>query len=330
MRQRSARLLIQLLIITVISSISAQEFRKYAGEFMSIDVSARAQAMGGAFSSVSDDVFAAFYNPAGLAQITSTQLGFTHTQQFLASVNYDYLGFVHSPNEDRSYGVSLIRLGIDNIKDSRAAGILDEQGVLLGIDESQLDKFNSADYVFFFSLGQRLGSKFMLGFNAKLVRRDLADHTANGLGFDAGAMYAVSDSWQVSVMARNVTSTLIAWDTGEKELVTPNLRFGTSYLVNLPGLRSYFRPNFDFIVQAENTPNLTENAFGNNLVSGALGGEFVVNERLFLRGGYDELQRVNFGVGFSIPHVRLDYAFTQFDDELDNAHRIGILIDFAR
>jgi len=60
------------------SSAAETGLRKYAGEFMSIDVSARAQAMGGAFSSLSDDVYATFYNPAGLVQVQSMQIGFTH------------------------------------------------------------------------------------------------------------------------------------------------------------------------------------------------------------------------------------------------------------
>lgn len=305
-------------------------FRKYAGEFMSIDVSARAQSMGGAFSAISDDAYAAFYNPAGLAQVQSTQIGFTHTQQFLSSVNYDFIGYVKPLTTGKTIGFSLIRLGVDNIQDSRNAGILDENGVLLGIDESQLDKFNSSDYVFFFSLGQQFGSNLMLGFSAKLVRRNLADHSANGLGFDAGALYRVSDRWQLSAMFRNLTSTLIAWDTGEKELVVPNARIGTSYLVDIPGLSSQFRPNMDIILNTENTPNLATSGPGSDLFAGAVGGELIINERLFLRGGYDDLQRVNFGVGIKIPHLNFDYAFTRFDQELGNAHRIGILVDFSR
>lgn len=305
-------------------------FRKYAGEFMSIDVSARAQAMGGAFSPLSDDVYATFYNPAGLVQIQTTQVAFTHTQQFLASVNYDYLGFTKPLSDDKAIGLSLIRLGVDNVLDSRVAGILDENGILQGIDESQLKNFNSSDYVFFFSLGHRINSKLMWGFNAKLVRRNLAEHHANGLGFDAGLLYSFSNRWKFSAMLRNITTTLIAWDTGEKEFVSPTLRFGSSYLLPLPGLNSYFVPVLDLVVQTQAAPHLTDNALGSDYLGGAIGGEFVIRERLFLRGGYDELQRPNFGIGVRIPHVMVDYSFTSFDQELGNAHRVGLLVDFNK
>lgn len=312
------------------SSAAETGLRKYAGEFMSIDVSARAQAMGGAFSSLSDDVYATFYNPAGLVQVKSMQIGFTHTQQFLSSVNYDYIGFTHPWTDNKAIGFSLIRLGVDNIQDSRQAGILNENGVLQGVDESQISKFNSSDYVFFLSMGLRPSEHFMWGFNAKLIRRNLADHSANGLGFDAGILYAFNYRWKISAVLRNITTTLIAWDTGEKELVSPTFRFGTSYYIPVPGLSSYFVPVVDFVVLTQSAPHLTANSLGSDFLSGAIGGEFVIKERLFLRGGYDELQRLNFGVGIKIPHVVVDYSFTNYDQELGNAHRVGLLIDFKK
>lgn len=324
------RWIISALLLTVTVAGADTGFRKYAGEFMSIDVSARARAMGGAFSAVSNDVYAAFYNPAGLAQLSSMQLGVTHTQQFISSINYDYAGFAMPTASERTFGVSLIRLGVDNIKDSRAAGIFDDQGVLLGIDESAVDEFNAADYVFFFSMGQPLNSRMLIGFNAKLIRRDLGDNSANGLGFDAGLLFSVSSRLKLSAMLRNATSTLIAWDTGEKELVRPSLRVGSAWVVDVPGMNATFTPNLDLIVDGDGGPNLEDSPLQAGMLAGAVGGELGFSERLFLRGGYDELARLNFGVGFRIPHINVDYAFTGYDDELGNAHRIGLLIDFSR
>ncbi|NIW78772.1 MAG: hypothetical protein GWN16_04615, partial [Calditrichae bacterium] len=231
-------------------------------------------------------------------------------------------------SSNKTIGISLIRLGVDNIKDSREAAILAEDGTLLGIDESRINKFNSSDYAFFLSLGHQFRSNFMLGFNVKLIRRNLADNHANGIGFDAGALYSINERWRIAGVARNVTTTLIAWDTGEKELVSPTLRFGTSYFVPLPGLNSTFIPNLDLIMQTQSTPNLTENSLGTDIFSGAIGGEFVFKERLSLRGGYDELQRLNLGLGIKIPHIDVDYSFTSYDQELGNAHRIGLVVDF--
>ena len=92
-------------------------FRKYAGEFMEIGVDARAQSMGGAFTAMSGDVVSTYYNPAGIYDLNSTQISFMHTQQMIASVNYDFLAFGKKQSENRVLAVSLVRLGIDNIKE---------------------------------------------------------------------------------------------------------------------------------------------------------------------------------------------------------------------
>lgn len=104
---------------------------------------------------------------------------------------------------------------------------------------------------------------------------------------------------------------------------------GSSYQIALPGLNSYLIPVVDVVIQTQSTPNLTESSLNSGIFSGAFGGEFVVKDRLFLRGGYDDLQRLNLGVGVKIPHLQVDYSFTNFDGELDNAHRVGILVDFG-
>ncbi len=332
MFDRFRAVLVSFILISIfsISTLADTGFRKYAGEFMAIDVSARAQAMGGAFSSLSNDVYASFYNPAGLVQVQSTQIGFTHTQQFISSVNYDYIGFARPISANKTIGLSLVRLGVDNIKDSRSAAILGNDGTLLGIDESRINKFNSSDYVFYFSMGARLSAKMLWGFNVKLIRRNLADNSANGLGFDAGVLFKVNDRVKVGGMFRNITTTVIAWNTGEKELVSPTMRLGSSYRLPLPGMSSALTTNIDLVVQTQNTPHLAGNNLGAGLFSGAIGGEFVVQERLFIRGGYDELQRVNFGIGVKIPHINIDYSFTSYDQELGNAHRIGLMVDLSQ
>ncbi len=122
MKQKSISILYLFLIINVLTcgAFSADfQFRKYAGEFMSIGVDARAQAMGGAYTSLSAGVSSLFYNPAGINSIQQPEISFMHTQQMIASVNYDFLAAGFKQGENRVIALSLIRLGIDNIKDSR-------------------------------------------------------------------------------------------------------------------------------------------------------------------------------------------------------------------
>lgn len=323
----------RLFLIVTISLIipfllNGQTFRKYAGEFMAIDVSPRSQAMGSAFISLANDVSAAYHNPAGLVQIQSTQAAIMHTWQFMDLISYDYIGFTRPLSEDKAFAISLTRLGIDDIKDSRDARIGNDNDWRL--DPSKIKNFNAADYVLYLSLGKMQSSKFAWGLNFKLVRRSLAESHATGLGFDGGVLLNMSDKWRVGGVVRNITSTLVAWDTGEKELVRPLILMGTSYKLMLPSLDSYIIPNVDFILRTETYPDLNTGFNDAGMIAGAMGGEFAFREVLFLRGGLDELQRLTFGIGVKIPHLNIDYAFTNFNQELGNTHKVGLVIDFRQ
>jgi len=63
---------------------------KYAGEFISTGVGARALGMGGTFVAISNDLTAGYWNPSALAMIDYPQLAGMHAQRFAKFVNYNY------------------------------------------------------------------------------------------------------------------------------------------------------------------------------------------------------------------------------------------------
>ena len=300
-------------------------FRKYAGEFMEIGVDARAQSMGGAFTAMSGDVVSTYYNPAGIYDLKSTQISFMHTQQMIASVNYDFLAIGKKQNENRVLAFSLVRLGIDNIKDSRQAySIVQQTGEW---DQySKVTEFNAADYIFTLSVAQKWLKGWNFGVNFKLIRQNIANYHANGLGFDLGAQKKLWKNAQIGMLFRNITTTLIAWDTGEKELVAPSFYLGGTYLINIPGFKSTIQPVGDIIIRAENRDKSASWSSGTFSSDFAAGLEYAYHEVLYIRAGIDEISRLNLGVGVQIPHIRIDYAFTSYDYEIGNSHRIGLLI----
>lgn len=333
MRLKSSKMLnrfsifLLLLFSIQIASAGSLKFRKYAGEFMNIGVAARAQGMGGAFAAISGDIAAAYYNPAGIIGLQRDQISIMHTQQLIASVNYDFLAYGHRQGENRVWAVSLVRLGIDNIKDSRKAQeYLQNNPDKWRINWDKVTTFNAADYVLTMSVAQNWKHGWVLGGNLKLIRRDLADHSANGFGFDLGLQRQFGNHFTFGASLWNATSTLIAWDTGEKELVKPSLHVGGAFLVNLMKLRSAFRPVGEVIIRAEGREKSTQanlGAFSFDFLGGL---EYSFHEVLFIRTGIDEISRFNVGAGVKIPHIRIDYAFTNYDSELGNSHRIGLVV----
>src|SRR4030042_244449 len=123
-----------------------------------------------------------FYNPAGIKAIQKTEISFMHTQQMIASVNYDFLAAGFKQDDNRVIALSLVRLGIDNIKDSRQAQQIINQAGDWNIDFSQVKDFNASDYIFTVAVAQNWRQSWSWGVNLKLIRRNLAENHANGLG----------------------------------------------------------------------------------------------------------------------------------------------------
>lgn len=66
-------LVVMVFIFHQVGSSEGLKFRKYAGEFLEIGVAPRAQALGGAFTALADDITASYYNPAGLIHLNNLQ-----------------------------------------------------------------------------------------------------------------------------------------------------------------------------------------------------------------------------------------------------------------
>ncbi|GAB4329141.1 MAG: hypothetical protein Kow0037_04030 [Calditrichia bacterium] len=316
-----------LFLIIFLSNGFGQTFKKYAGEFMELGTAPRAQAMGGAAVASVSDITASYYNPAALFQINQTQISFMHTQQLIASVNYDYLGIARRHGDKRVWALSMVRLGIDNIKDSRQAQIYFQNDPdNWRIDWNKVTSFNAADYIISLSAAQQWKTNVLVGATVKYIRRDLAEFSANGFGFDAGLLYQAKKNWNLGAHFRNITTTLISWSTGEKELVSPSIALGTAYRFRLPTLNSGFQFAGDTYLRTEGREESAQVNLGFLSFDFAAGIEYDYAGTLFFRAGIDELERLNLGTGFRIPHLKIDYAFTSYDDELGNSHRIGLIV----
>jgi len=311
-----------ILILGILASIShADGFRKYAGEFLSAGVGSRALGMGGAFTAIANDVTAGYWNPAGLVDSPGMQFQFMHAKQFMSSIQYDYFGASKSINDQSSLGLSLIRWGVNDIKDSRyalAGGTIGE-----GLDYSKITSFNVADYVFYVSYAHRYTEDFSLGANIKIIYRDFASESAMGIGFDAGLKYRLFPKLFLGLMVRDITTTMMAWSTSEKEFVTPSFRPGLSYRFDFKDIDLYLQPSMDLALLLESRNRSAQVGIGILSIDSFWGLEAGFKDICYLRLGYDDLSRFNGGLGISINKFAVDYSYTNFDNVLGNVHRIS-------
>jgi hypothetical protein len=322
-----------LIIMLVHSSASAgwTGVAKYAGEFLSLGVGGRALGLGSAYVALSSDVTAGYWNPAGLSLLKYPQFALMHDEQFGSLVNHDYGAAAFPVGRTSSLGISLIRVGVDDIPDTRDAAVdingnpTTDPTQFSRIDPARVRYFNAADWALFFTYARTASEEFSYGANVKLIRRDLGDNSATGLGFDLGAWYVPLPGLTLGATLQDVTTTLLAWDTGRNELISPTLKLGSAYRIDALGGR--FTPVVQFDVRFENRQ--TASTFHVGAVSADVHGglEYSFKELVALRVGYSDVKQVTFGAGLHFPKLNIDYSFAKFDaiDQLGSTHRISII-----
>ena len=71
--------------------------------------------MGGAFTAVSDDAYAVYWNPAGLAQVTRQSIALNHVE-FIEKVNSQFASYVLPVNKlNGSLGVGLTYVDLGTV-----------------------------------------------------------------------------------------------------------------------------------------------------------------------------------------------------------------------
>lgn len=325
----------------ILTSAASGQVRKYANSFLNIGVDARAFAMGQAVVAQVSDVSAAYWNPAGLARITSDwDAALMHAEYFASIAQYDYASVATQLEGKGVLAVTFLRFGVDDIPNT--SELIDENG---NVDYNRIQLFSAADQALLISYARSSASVEGLtyGGSAKLVYRYIGDFAdAYGFGFDLGLQYQ-RGRWAVGAMMRDATSTFTAWSvesgafdevflqTGNElpqnnvEWSLPRLIMGGSGIWELDerySLRTSLDAEFTFDGR-RNT--LISSDFGN--VDPRLGAELDYKGFAFFRMGVGNINRTldvngdrsyswqpNLGIGFRYQGVQLDYALTDIGD----------------
>jgi hypothetical protein len=326
--------LIKLIIIVVLigQSVSAQKIAKYAGEFLSIGVGGRALGLGGAYAALASDASSGYWNPAALGRITYPEVMLMHDERFGGLLNYDFGAVAIPYGSDVTIGVSVMRLGVDGIPDTREAGVdangnpvpTDQYENFVRLNNDKITYFNSADWAMYFTYAHNSAQGLMYGFNLKVLRRTMAEFSATGIGFDVGVLYSPANNWYIAANAQDVTTTLVAWSTGTNELISPTLKLGTAYIFDLFGGR--FAPTMDIDVRFENRQFASLAHLGPISFDPHLGLEFDFKNSVALRVGYNDVKQLTLGAGIHLRKLDIDYSFARFNKENDlgDTHRISL------
>jgi len=312
---------------------------RYAGEFLRIGVGARALGMGSAFVGLADDGTAAFWNPAGLATLPNRQLNFMHAEQFGSIVQYDYFGYslpLGGPDKPRQgLAVSILRLGVSDIPDTRGLQILDQNGNgvfdypedRLLVDESRFVFDSDNDVAILLSYAREVRHGLSLGGSFKVVRQWLGDSLrSNGFGADLAALWVGPRGWSAGAILRDATTTQILWNTGTSEFVAPSLRVGAAKSRGFHGKRHVVTAALDVQVGFSDERLSSQAHLGGVTFEFHPGVEYWLDRKLALRAG---MEARNFSAGAGVRFWKLDVNYAYLDHrDLDSSHRVSLAYTF--
>ncbi|MCX6164225.1 MAG: PorV/PorQ family protein, partial [Ignavibacteriae bacterium] len=193
------------------------------------------------------------------------------------------------------------------------------------LDPDRITKFNTSDYAFYLTYAKRHSDNFSYGANLKIIRRNIAEESAWGLGFDIGASYTLMNRILLGANLMDITTTYLTWSTGKKEVITPTAKIGAGYMINL--WKGVLTPAMDFDVRFENRRSSANANIGPVSFDMHAGAEYTFQNLFSIRGGYNDIGNLTLGAGIKIPKINIDYSFVKFDgdENLGNTHRISLI-----
>lgn len=324
---------------------------------MNIGVDAASLAMSNAVVASSDNVNSAYWNPAGLLNVSGKQAALMHASYFANIAQYDYAAFTMPIDNKSVLAASVIRFGVDNILNTTQ--LIDNQG---NIDYNRVSLFSTADYGFTFSYARKTNVKNLnIGVNSKIIRRVIGKFADSwGFGFDIGLQYKLNN-WKFGVMARDITTTYNVWSINKAEYETikdavsgqnqelpetteitiPKIQIGTSRKFTLSSTTTLLT-NANLNVRLEKTNDII--SMNKMSVDPAAGFEFGYTDLIFVRTGVGNFQNIqqidntkklgfqpNIGLGFKYKGIEIDYALTDIGNQSAALYSniFSVLIDFS-
>jgi len=319
-----SRCLAALLCAGLLCTTPASAANKYAGEFLTHGVGARALGMGSAFVAVADDVTAGYWNPAGVADIQGRAVQLMHAETFGDVVNYDTGAYVHPLDGCAALAVTVVRLAVDEIPFTSFE--IDEETGRILYDPTKISWESDSESALLVSYARRPWEDLRLGATLKLVWKSVGEYSCYGVGFDLGAKYDVWRGLTLGANIQDATTTLLAWNTQERESIFPTAKLGLAYALDLPSMDGRIIAAADADFRFENRQTADEYHVGRVSADTHWGLEFSYREMVSVRAGL-AMGQLTAGAGVTLRGFTIDYAFGKHE-YLDSSHRISAAYGF--
>ena len=273
--------------------------------FLKIGVGAEAIGMGESQVAATDDLYASYWNPAGLAKLQKPQLALMHNEWF-AGINHEFVGVALPFAKIGTFGASASFLAFGELQGR------DREG-------NETTIFRPYDLAVIFSYARGFSDAFAFGANAKFLREQIADETGTGIAFDFGGLYTFSDMpLTVGINAQHLGPRVKFIEEAFGLPVT--FRLGAAYRLWKDALvltTDIIRPS-------------------DNDIALAVGAGYTIGNVLQLRTGYKyqiggndlgAISGLTSGFGLTLRRFQIDYALVPFG-VLGLTHRFSLVANF--
>ncbi len=274
--------------LTVITSNNS-----HAAAFLKIGVGARALGMGGAYTALSDDASASYWNPAGFAEVSGWQIMAMHNE-WLQDIKHEFLGYAQNPMGKSALGGSVNYLYINDLEEYDNSG-------------NSVGSFKAYDLSCSGSYARKLSSKTSIGISLKTILSKIDDEGGGGVALDIGELYKVNDTLKLGCVVQNIGPKIKFIEEGYNLPLTIKAGLVQSLLDKDLIVTMDFGWTDDWNVRC--------------------GFEYWLANIVALRGGYiyeedSDIKGLSAGVGVMASGLGIDYAYTPYE-ELGEAHRIS-------
>ncbi len=318
---KRVKYIIIFVLITIMPCFSVGRAGSTA-EFLLIAPDARSVGMGETFVSIVDDVYACYWNPAGLSQLEGLNIGYSHNFWFM-DFNFDSFAFSYSLGNSGAIGGYLNTLWMSDLIEG-----MTETGEPTGelIDA----RFLSTSLVYSTPpVKIKFIREIYFGISLKLISQKIYEYDTSGFALDLGVL-------NKDIFIKDLNLGFAVYNLGfnssfidEKEKLPFKLNFGLSY----KGRISEGTDKIFYVLPAVNF------TFSDNYGSTVSTGTEVVyfnkssDLHLILRAGYifpfDKYLNTGPKAGLGIIYLNLgfDYA-ASFFSEINYTHTVSVKYGF--
>ena len=293
-------LILGLLIIAIEAKAQNDGAGNTGLAFLKLGVGARALAMGEAYSSLTSDGAAVFYNPARLNSGEGSNVLFMYNSSML-DMTTNYIG-AKTKYKKLGLGIGIFKNSINDIE-------------VRNIPGEVLDKFNAQNMSLGISISYEVYKNLSIGVTSKMIYEKIYVDEASGVGFDVGANYA-KDNFSFSAVVSNFGYMNELRYTASK--LPTAVRFGGAYITG--------KKDFSYAIAVEGYKIIDGGVFH---ING--GGEIGYKDLLFFRAGYQtgfDNKGFTTGLGLKYKAFNLDYAFIPYSEAFGTSNTISLGFNF--